>query len=75
MGVSLRISEARRKTGFEKCEPDAYDDKCSCGKEQSRYNPENYLRTCYEYDEGVYACNSCVIEIAKAQDDGLVVVL
>ncbi|AUR89302.1 hypothetical protein NVP1122B_11 [Vibrio phage 1.122.B._10N.286.46.F8] len=71
----MKISQARKLTGFEKCDPDAYDDKCSCGKEQNRYNPENYLRTCYEYDEGVYACSKCVIEIAKAQEQGHLVVL
>lgn len=71
----MRISEARKISGFEKCEFGCYDEKCGCGRTQSRFNSENYQRTSYEYDEGVYACNHCVIEIAKACEAGDIVVL
>lgn len=71
----MNIKEARKMFGFEKCDFGCYDDKCSCGREQNRYNAESYLRTSYEYDEGVYACNWCVKEIAKAHKRGELVVL
>lgn len=62
----MGITEARQATGFEKCDFGAYSDKCdSCGSEQNRHNSENYLRTSYEYDEGEYACNKCVIRAGK----------
>lgn len=62
----MKIDKARKLTGFEKSDFDAYDDKCSCGRVQNRHNSENYKRTSFEYDEGIYACNKCVIEIAYA---------
>jgi hypothetical protein len=62
----MRIDIARLKTGFEKCEFGSYESKCeSCGAIQNRHNSENYLRTSFEYDEGDYACNKCVINYAK----------
>ena len=68
----MRIQEARIISGFKKCDYGSYEDKCQCGKTQNRYNSENYIRTSYEYDEGDYACNKCVIEMAKQllQKDG-----
>lgn len=62
----MNIEEARKITGYEKCEFGCYDDVCSgCGKKQNRHNSENYLRTSFEYDEGDYACNECVKSMAE----------
>lgn len=58
----MNIAQARNKTGFVKCDFESYSEFCeSCKSELNRNNSENYRRDCFEYDEGVYACNKCVI--------------
>ena len=54
------------KFGFVECEfkSEGKDD-CECG--QSKKGDRMwYLRTCYECDEGDYACDKCVMEYIGA---------
>lgn len=68
---AMKIKDARKITGFEKCDFEAYDENCErCGSKQTRFNSENYIRTSYEYDEGEYACNGCVKAQAVAMSNG-----
>lgn len=66
----MLIKQARAITGFEKCTyENGYSDRCTCGEKMTRWNSENYLKTSFEYDEYEYACNKCVVSMAKYEVD------
>ena len=54
--------------GFVVCEfKSGGEDDCECGKSK-KGDRLWYLRTCYEYDEGDYACDKCVMEYIEARE-------
>lgn len=74
----MKISEARRVTGYEKTPYYEYEDggNCDyCKEAYTRTNSGNEKKVSYEYDEYNYACNKCVKEMAKAVNDGVDIIV
>ena len=54
----MKITDARKKTGFHKRHIEVYNDICkACGREINKHNAENHR-------DGIDLCNACVIELA-----------
>lgn len=70
----MNITKAREVTRYEKVPFYEYEDGgcCDyCKESYTRYNSANELKTSYEYDEYNQACNKCVIDMAKAVESGI----
>lgn len=77
--LKMKITEARKITGYEKLPYYEYEEGCSfcdyCKETFTRFNSANELKTSYEYDEYNTACNKCVIDMAKAVESGVAIVV
>ncbi len=67
----MKIGEALEIAGFSLCEfkSDGEDECSTCEKPIEKGGNIYYERTCYEYDEGEYHCESCVIAKPKEWDE------